>query len=720
LSREQAPDQPDSPVLSVVLVAHREQAYLTGCLRSVLDHRGRDVEVVAVDNGSPDHVPEILRELAEDDDRVVVQRLDPPVEHGSARAAGIAAAKGDYVWLVDTTDRLEPGAVAAVIDAATSGPADVFYVDYRFGRLTPRYASPHAGVVRRVSERGGANLDATPDLLALATATWSLVVRRELLTGWGIDLTGARSEVSFAYRALLAAQDVSVVPGVWYRRLSPPNAVRLPEIHGDESDLADEFETVFRFLADKAPELDARRRLVPGRMVGTATWRLNRMEREERRQFARKLTRTIARNARPDDKSPRGKVPSLRMRLVRGDHPFLYRSLEWYLRSRESVTEWAKDWPAQVSESTLPMRYWLWRRLPLHRDLAVFGAYWFGAYACNPRAVYEKLREIAPHIRGVWVVREGVEVPEGVDFVTEGSPEYFRLIARAKYYVNNVGFPDDWYKRPGMVLVHTHHGTPLKRMGIDQNDNEGENQHPVTQRELDRWERWDYSLSSNRLSTLVWERVYPAPYETLEYGYPRNDRLVNATAADVGAARRALGVPEGARALLWAPTHREYEKKYRPLLDVERLAQALGPDWVVLSRAHYSHDTGRPVSRSDDGRVIDVTGHPSIEELCLAADVLATDYSSVMFDYAVLDRPVVIFAPDWETYRFQRGTYFDLMSEAPGVVCRTEEQLADTLASGSYGSDVATKARALFRSKFCAWDKGDAAERVVRRVFLGG
>ena len=64
-------------------------------------------------------------------------------------------------------------------------------------------------------------------------------------------------------------------------------------------------------------------------------------------------------------------------------------------------------------------------------------------------------------------------------------------------------------------------------------------------------------------------------------------------------------------------------------------------------RAHYFYG-GDAASRAPAPRVIDVAAHPSIEDLSIASDVLVTDYSSLMFDYAVLDRPIVIYAPDWD------------------------------------------------------------------------
>jgi CDP-glycerol glycerophosphotransferase len=143
------------------------------------------------------------------------------------------------------------------------------------------------------------------------------------------------------------------------------------------------------------------------------------------------------------------------------------------------------------------------------------------------------------------------------------------------------------------------------------------------------------------------------------------------------------------------------------VLDVEALAGALGPGFVVLDRTHYFY-AGRP------GRLArDVTKYPSVEDLCIAADVLLTDYSSIMFDYAVLDRPILVHAPDWEVYRAMRGVYFDLLAEPPGVVARTESEVIDALRSGA--DDPA--ARATFRERFCSLEDGHAAERVVERVW---
>jgi len=325
-------------------------------------------------------------------------------------------------------------------------------------------------------------------------------------------------------------------------------------------------------------------------------------------------------------------------------------------------------------------------------------------------------------MRGVWVVRpDAVDtLPAGVEHVVRGTPAYYDAIARARILVNNVNFPNHLVKREGTVHVMTHHGTPLKRMGLDLAET------PIAGARMDfeallaRCARWDFSISSNHFSTEIWERAYPTSYESLEVGYPRNDVLVSAGEDDIRRIRRELEIAPGQTAVLYAPTHREYRSSYVPVLDVAAVAEALGPDHVLLTRAHYFYDADRSLRElHHQGRVRDVASYPSIEQLCLAADVLLTDYSSIMFDYAVLDRPIVIHAPDWEAYRALRGTYFDLLAEPPGLVTRTEAEIVDGFRSGAVSDGAATRARAAFRARFCALEDGHAAERVVRRVWLG-
>lgn len=217
----------------------------------------------------------------------------------------------------------------------------------------------------------------------------------------------------------------------------------------------------------------------------------------------------------------------------------------------------------RAKRAAMRMIYQSQLRLPLDENLAVFSAYWSRGYSCNPAAIDAELARLAPHIRRVWAVRaEHVSrVPKGVEVVVVGSREYWTALARGTYFINNVNFADALVKREGQIHLQTHHGTPLKTMGLDQANYPASTNMDMEDL-LRRCDRWDYSISSNRFSTSVWERVYPCTYTSLETGYPRNDVLINSGAREVAQARRELGAADGSKVFLYMPTHREYQKEF--------------------------------------------------------------------------------------------------------------------------------------------------------------
>src|SRR5262249_41448814 len=138
-----------------------------------------------------------------------------------------------------------------------------------------------------------------------------------------------------------------------------------------------------------------------------------------------------------------------------------------------------------------------------------------------------------------------------------------------------------------------------------------------------------------------------------------------------------LGLGPDRRVVLYAPTFRARPdggvREFQFPFDVERFADRFGDEYTLLVRSHYLNRVTLPPSVAR--RLIDVPTEPDI-----TPPLLLADYSSVMFDYALLRRPLVFYAYDWEEYSKDiRGTYFDLLDEAPGPVARTEDELFATL-----------------------------------------
>ena len=166
-----------NPLLSIILVVYREQAYLRDCVSSVLDQSFRDFEFVAVDNSSPDQGPGILDELAEQDDRLVVHHLDDVVRLGEALNLALDSAKGDYVWFVATTDQLPAGALAAVAARLDETAPDVLVVDQTRAVPPGRSTLAISATAFSSSVYGITTLQTTPSILAVRNGRCSAWAR---------------------------------------------------------------------------------------------------------------------------------------------------------------------------------------------------------------------------------------------------------------------------------------------------------------------------------------------------------------------------------------------------------------------------------------------------------------------------------------------------------------------------------------------------------------
>ncbi|MFJ5532795.1 CDP-glycerol glycerophosphotransferase family protein [Streptomyces sp. NPDC093261] len=368
------------------------------------------------------------------------------------------------------------------------------------------------------------------------------------------------------------------------------------------------------------------------------------------------------------------------------------------------------------------------RLLPVRRGTVVFESHLGKQYSDSPRALYEELRRRRLPVTAIWSY-EGerpVGFPEDAELVRRWSWRYLRALAQAEFWIDNQGFPLRLAKRPETTYIQTWHGSALKKMGFDEPNHRvmSEQEQRTYQEALDRFDHF-VVRSEHDVRTLA--RAYRIPEgKLLRSGYPRNDVLVRAArdprAPDPAARRLAerLGIGRERRLVLYAPTFRARPgggvQDFELPFDVERFADRFGDRYTLLVRSHYLNRVTLPPSVA--GRVIDVTDEADITPLLLLADALITDYSSVMFDYALLRRPLVFYAYDWEDYsRDMRGTYFDLFEEAPGPVARTEEELlaaVDGLPAMAAQYEARLKE---FVDKYGEYDRGDAAARIVDRFF---
>ncbi|MGW6722823.1 CDP-glycerol glycerophosphotransferase family protein [Streptomyces sp. NPDC054995] len=368
---------------------------------------------------------------------------------------------------------------------------------------------------------------------------------------------------------------------------------------------------------------------------------------------------------------------------------------------------------------------WL-TRLPVRRGSVVFESHMGTCYGDSPRALYEEIRRQGLKLHATWSYDPSAAgFPDDARLVRRWSWRYLWALARAEYWVDNQGFPQHLRKPDRTTYVQTWHGSAYKRMGFDETRVRLQNA-PQRERLQQAVDRFDHFLvrSEHDVNTLA--RAYRLPEEKLlRTGYPRNDALIAERDRSEAEGRLprpplagALGLDDHKKTVLYAPTFRGgpgKQRKSRLLLDVREFAERFGDTHTLLVRAHYLESARLPVC--PPGTVVDVSRHHDVSELLAITDVLVTDYSSIMFDFALLDRPVVLFAPDLEAYAAERGSYFDLREQAPGPVAATQDELFAALAELKKSDTRYADQRRSFAERFGTYDQGDAARAAVAAVF---
>ncbi len=215
-----------APLISVVIPVHGVPGYLGPCLDSVLA-RDREValEVIAVDDASPDGCGELLDQRAAADGRLSVLHLDTTGGPGNARNAGLARATGQYVWFVDGDDLLPPGAVAAVAARLEATGPDLLLIDYaeRYPDGSTRPST--GGPLLSGAPAGVFTLAAAPQLVDLTMTAWSRLFRRDFLIGLDEPFRpGIHEDIPVTSAALFAGRLVALDRVCYLYRRSRPGS----------------------------------------------------------------------------------------------------------------------------------------------------------------------------------------------------------------------------------------------------------------------------------------------------------------------------------------------------------------------------------------------------------------------------------------------------------------------------------------------------------------
>ena len=355
------------------------------------------------------------------------------------------------------------------------------------------------------------------------------------------------------------------------------------------------------------------------------------------------------------------------------------------------------------------------RKLPIERNKVFFSNYDGIGYGGNCKYIAEEFIRAHYPMKLVWAVsdKDTYNIPRNIKKVLIDTPQYYRELFTSGIYVTNTVHNLYEHKREGQFFINTWHGYgPFKLAeGAVNKDAESRERYRKSNAASDLF------LTASRFYTQIYRDSFFYEGEVMECGAPRNDIFFTQNTIKTSVYKK-LQISFDKKILLYAPTFREDTvvsfQKYD--IDMKRVLNALekrfGGEYVLVYRFHhYLYRLGMP--QNFYAGAIDATYYPDIQELLAAADVVITDYSSLMWDFSLQRRPVFLYQNDEKDYENDRG-FYSSVSEWPYPKAHTQEELIDIIVN--FNKNEYVEKLNAFLKKYGSCDDGHATERVVKRI----
>jgi CDP-glycerol glycerophosphotransferase len=357
--------------------------------------------------------------------------------------------------------------------------------------------------------------------------------------------------------------------------------------------------------------------------------------------------------------------------------------------------------------------------LPIKHNKIFLFSYYGSQYGCNPKYITEYILQNYPKGKFdiVWAFHDldAKAHLHQIRKVKTMSLRYFYELCTSKVIITNYRTTEFFVKRKNQYYIQTWHSS----LRLKQIEKDAASTLPKNYIEMAKKDslKCDLLLSGSQCSTEIFKRAFWYNGEIMERGSPRNDILVQRDKHREQEIKNELYIPCEKKILLYAPTFRNDNQLHIYQLDFKRivgmLTKKFGGDWVVLVKLH-PHLKNQSKNLLLDEGIYDVTNYDDMQELLLVADVLISDYSSLIFDYAITHRPCFLYVPDLHTYiKKERNLYFDII-ELPFISALSQDSLLTKIEQFQKLDYI--KNVNIFLQKIGSYDHGEACKNVADRL----
>lgn len=712
--------------LSIIVPFYNSEEYITECISYIKRQRNQDFDLILVNDGSTDRSEPLLDEaLADYDKKAKYIKLETNQGHAHARNVGMQAVETPYFMFVDADDKLATYAVNFYLKHIQSFDGLIAPV-HEFTLNMPQFVDQDPVQIKYL------DTTSNPNSFLRKNTACNIIFKTAIVKGHNLQF----NESLKVYTDWSFILDYVQYAEHFIRVINFPFYFKGEVYDPFETNTLSEQNFDFLFEDYAKSFIDALSRV---KNKQTRTFIKQRMLNTLHNDFSPNLRETAQRFATHQDALAQV-VRHLGVDILK-EHKILFtletfalafRKIGWAssINRLRFVTRHAKRVALRQKGKELSQYFLTDKDENVNNKTVVFESFGGKNYSDSPKYIYEYMKDHYPELNYRWVFTnpETNRVPGEALKVKKNSAAYYQAYSEAKVWVSNARLPLFLNKKENQTYIQTWHGTPLKRLANDMKVV----RMPGTTTSLYKrnfhkeTSRWDYLISPNRYSSEIFRTAFWMPAEkTLEIGYPRNDILVN-RADDVALQaeiREELNIQEGKKIIMYAPTWRddEFVKKgsytFKLKIDLARLQETIGDDYVVLLRMHYLIANALDLKGFEDF-AIDVSNYNDISRLYLISDCLITDYSSVMFDYGILKRPQLFFPYDIEKYATElRGFYIDYHNDLPGPIYTDPDALIEGLKNIELIRETYQDQIEAFHQRFCSMENGRAAQYIGDMIY---
>lgn len=322
-------------------------------------------------------------------------------------------------------------------------------------------------------------------------------------------------------------------------------------------------------------------------------------------------------------------------------------------------------------------------------NIVLFVCYGGRKYDDSTKVLYEFLKNNEEYkgLKMIWAFEEPekfIMVPDD-EKVKIDTIQYYIVALKAKYWITNSSISRglNFKKKKTRYIVFQHGTLGIKRLGKDLQKS---NKSFRTKKES----TIDMFIIQGKKEKEKLMQAFGLKEEQIKMlGLPRNDELSNVTVEKKEEYKKKLNIPKDKKVILYAPTYREFNQDnllnsvLQNPFDFKKLKEELSDEYIFIFTAHYEVSKLLNIPNDDDF-IINAFKYPYINDLLIVSDILISDYSSIVFDYSILERPILCFAYDYDIYMKERGTYADLNKLFYDGVIRTQEELIQIIKNMDY------------------------------------